>query len=238
MTPAYSPTPVLVNVMLWCRARLNPIAGATIISANPEGLSDQAVETALRIGDYVKVLTLVWAERNREARLEWLQEDRLKFHPILPYERALAEFKASPTLDTITRISRPLLLMGRLRNAMDAECSEDESIEASCKKMDDTYYEAFALLLNQHIPSFENFSSEDHMTNLRNSIAFLRELEEELEKETPEIPSPKWLEYCGENPLRAPGMKPEESWNPIRLAFVQSKIAKLESALEALEDSL
>jgi hypothetical protein len=234
------PIPGPQNVMSWCSTRLDPLAVNALILAHRDGLSDEALETALRTGDYVKVLTLVWAERDRAARLEWLREDRLKFHPVLPYERAMAEFKANPTLDTITRIAQPLLIMGMLRNAMDAECSHDRSIQGPCGEMEMTYKLAFAKLVEKELPSALSFSSEDRMAIFRNTLTLLQELKEELKKETPELPSPKWLEHYGMDAFLSAfggtpsGMKPEETWNSTRLAFVERQITSVESGLRDL----
>ena len=254
MTNIIVPTPGPANAMHFCANRLNSQTVNQIIRANLQGLSDtDALDTALRVGDYVSVLRPLWAERNRSFRLDWLRMEEKKFHPVLPFERAMAEFKANPTRQTLVEISLPHLVIASFRNEMDALCSTDKSIAGPCGEMKNTYDLALIGLVEKLLPSALSegkrkgisLSSGEGRTRLEAILSLLRELEEELVKEASSFPSPTWLEHYGLSGfssafgMEASGMKPKEQWNQIRLDFVRERIAEGEKVVvDQLADTL
>ncbi len=239
------PIPGCQNVMTFCATRLNPQEVNRIIRDNPQGLSDEAaIKTALKAGDYVSVLKPLWAERDRDLRLTWLRANENRFHPVLPFERALAEFKANPTNETLTKVSIPHMIIAGFRNQMDSLCSTDLSLEGPSSEMQMTYNHALFNLVEKFLPSalgeggtVITFSKENRIDRLKETILLLKGLESELLKESPRLPDPTWLEHYGLGGfssffgLEGSGMKPASEWNAIRLGFVQDHIAAAEKAL-------
>ncbi len=239
MSTIHVQTPGYENAMIFSTYRLNGQAIRKIKEHYPQGLATNpaAIDTALKAGDYVSVLRPLWAETDRPKRLDWLRANEHKFYPVLPFERAMAEFKANPTVDTIIRISKPLLTFGHLRNTMDAKCSTDLSIEGPSQEMRDSYNTAFGNLVSKELGSIPLISREQHKETVRAVISHLKELEEELSKADSTVPSPAWLEFYGINgfmsafEMDSESMKPKEDWNSIRLQFVREEIQRAENFL-------
>ena len=197
--------------------------------------------TALNVGDFISVFRSVWGERDRELRLEWLRSNEHRFQPVLPFERALSEFAASPTKETLAKVTMPLLTVASFRNQMDALCSTDSSIRGPCSEMKMSYDRALVNLINKKLPSElfleegVKFSLDEHREIIRSTVTLLKDLEKGLREG--EVPSPRWLEHYGLSgfaeafEIGTARMKPESKWTEIRLGFVSARIEEAEKYL-------
>jgi hypothetical protein len=226
-----------LTVESFCRMRLNPTEANQIIQDNPAGLSDpEIVETALKTEDYISVLKLVWAERDREKRLRWLREGRKHlFHPLLSLERALAEFTIRPNLETLIHISRPLLGFGLLRNIMDAKCSNNRKAFFSCIQIQKIYCQALDNLTKKHLSKeqlieLRENSKSNQTQSLESLTSLLQEFIQELQDEDLILPKPSWIDEFG-------SMESEACIIEIKTFFLLDQLQKLQTNLYLLSET-
>ncbi len=218
-----------VNVMNWCEVRLNKEKASDIIREHPEGLSNEiALKEALRVQDYVGLLKSVWGERDREKRLAWLQTK--SFEAVLPYELALAEFKMSPSIETLATKTLPFFAVASARARIDVACSRDKPLGSFYLQMENTYYQALGRLIIERTKVDSSFplslSKENRIKNFENSIRKLQELKENI----PALSSPRWVENCDVG-----SCSPSNLWESRRRAALEEILLVTQIALNELQ---
>lgn len=109
-----------------------------------------------------------------------------------------------------------------------------------------TYGQVFDLLEKKEAKGFSSstLSTSEKITYFTKTLELFKEVETELLKEQPSLPSPKWLEHYGMDSFLAAfggpvsGMKPESEWNNSRLSVIQQKIREANQVIETLKASL
>ena len=217
-----------VNVINWCEVRLNKERSSEIIKEHPEGLSNEtALKEALRVQDYVGLLKSVWGERDREKRLAWLQTK--SFEAVLPYELALAEFKMSPSIETLATKTLPFFAVASARARIDMACSRNQPLGSFYLQMENTYYQALEKLIIERVKVDSSFShslsKENRIKKFESSIKKLQELKENI----PALSSPRWVEKCGVG-----SCCPSNLWESRRRTQIEEIILVTQIALNEL----
>ena len=117
-------TSVKMSATEYCSFRNQPDEAHQIIQEHKSvGLSDDAaLQQYLANGEYVEVLQHIWAERNRNCRLDWLRSNAANLYAPLMYELAISEFVMNPTVETVNLVSLPLLAAASFRVRQDVQC--------------------------------------------------------------------------------------------------------------------
>lgn len=206
----------------FCALRNQPVvANAIIEEGRAEGLSrTDYLKRLAEEGQYIPVLKAVWSERDRPRRLEWLRANA-SLHAPLMFERAIAEFALSPTVQTIHLVSLPLIEAAKLRVQQDCQCSQDPSVYAG---------DAHELMAHIYLESLERLSLEKLHQSVDRSGSFRGEQAAIVEKKletmrlsmsTP-LPSPEWTKWHSPGALtwNMPMHSPFE-WQDRRVEFAQ-----------------
>ena len=188
--------------------------------------SSQEVEDLILRGDYSSLLTRVWSDKDN--RLNWLRQNETRLPPIFLYERAVAEFTHSPTMQTIEEIVFPLFNAASARVSLDGHFLKHDQTD---KKVDESdFANRVELLLNGvYIESLRRAAKR--YLNPRASDADLssRINVGELAKATP-----KTLEEIDKIAVMAmkPDAKPSPHWLVYHTGkFIQAQVENVDSKI-------
>ncbi|MDP1608329.1 MAG: hypothetical protein Q8L98_03330 [Chlamydiales bacterium] len=221
------------NVINFCDLSLDRAAMNSIIHENKHiGLSDPELEAHLEQGSYQKVLVALWSERDRTRRVEWLESKEGGLHPVLMFELAVAKFVKTPTIETVNKVSIPLMKAADFRVQQDSQCSKEPSVK---------YGDASARMcliyqtrLNQRIQASLNTSLEKILSenqNLRVAAIRKKALETAQLCLSGALPSPNWVGWHGVNACMTGvlDMYPDNEHKQIRDRFAQDVLRALEA---------
>ncbi len=187
------------STVSFCYNRLNPSSIDAIIKNNSEGLSKPSLTKDLEKGNYISVLSAVWGEKDKIRRLTWLRLNA-ELHAPLMYELAIAEFVNNPTLETITKITFPLLKAATFRVTQDASCSDDSTVSHGDAHlcMDGTYRDALGKAVKKYAkditPAIFAAKTKEAQSEVQQKICEIaRQTLENLDK----LPNPTWIGYHG-----------------------------------------
>jgi hypothetical protein len=205
------------DIVCFCSLRNNPEAADRIVRES-HGLSDlETIERNLASGDYTSVLKAVWSERDRSKRLTWLRDHFRLLHAPLMYELAIAEFVAQPSVETINKISIPLMKVASFRIAQDASCVNDSSAQAGVSAMEYVYTTALRTQVEKKLPniSLEHIFEQNRDERLACIKAKVREVAE-MSKHT-HLPDPTWIAFHGMKVIITGHveMAPQERWHEL-----------------------
>ena len=140
------------------------------------------------------------------------------------FELGLAEFQASPTLETIRNVTAPFFIFAKLRMDQDTTCLDDPSLKEAGAQMLLTYLVSLNNLTNQNgfcRPQVAAAFSYDKLIASKISDLAKRFLKEKL-------PPPYWISSHGTQRADAPGtLKPENEWAPLREAYMNTILDEL-----------
>lgn len=186
------------DVLAYCRKRLDLPVMDAIIKANRAGLDAPGLEDNLQNGTYIPVLSAVWGERDKAKRIDWLRL-HADLHPPLMFERAIAEFVAAPTAETVTKLVVPLMHAAAFRIHQDAECLLES--EPLGKFLEDRMYIVYLSLLakvgKKHAPelNLEQIMMAEKDGIDENSCKRLARIAS-ITLRCPELlPNPVWISY-------------------------------------------
>lgn len=188
------------SVTQFCWNRIDPEKANRIIQANKKvGLSDrEGLNQALKEGEYVPVIASIWAERNKEIRLNFLREKSCELHAPLMFEHGLAEFNAEPTVDTFINITMPLFIAARFRVMQDAKCSKDITVEKGDPQdsLLMVYTTSLGTSIKKHLNSeySQIIKENNNEVQVQTRLKVLQVAEQTL---TQELPNPGWLASHG-----------------------------------------
>lgn len=217
----------LQSVVSFCDTRLIPAKVQVIINEGKAvGLSNgEALNEQLKNSDYIPVLKAIWSERDRSRRLEWLRSHAPEMHAPLMYEQALAEFVASQTVETVTKISLPLIQAATFRVYQDSQCSSDASVYKGDApvRMKLTYLKSLDTLTKKFLktPLSEIKAENNYMA--------AKVVEVAQASMSQELPSPNWIGHHGMSVFidGKIAMHPEENHKEIRKKAAEEIIEKL-----------
>ena len=106
--------------------------------------SSEEVEDLILKRDYSSLLIRVWSDKDN--RLNWLIKNETRLPPIFLYERAVAEFTHSPTMQTIREIVFPLFNAAGARVSLDGYCLKHDRCDTKMNGSD--FANRVELLLN------------------------------------------------------------------------------------------
>jgi hypothetical protein len=179
-----------IDAVSFSALRLNPVFLQENAKKNSGLQNEESLVQALKNGDYVTVLKAIWGERDRERCLMWLRKNSGTLHAPILYELALEEFKASPCVETVVRVSFPLIRAATFRVRQDGICFEDASIALSDILMDNVYSRSLRYLMKEKgIPVILESESKGYCLGTILSVA--------KKSLTQLLPSPMWVQRHG-----------------------------------------
>lgn len=190
------------------------------------GLSQtDKLDNLLKASNYVPVLFAIWTEQDKSRTVSWLKENT-KLHAPLMFEQGLAEFEAAPTVETVLKISIPLMQAAEFRAKQDSKCSMDASVyngDAHLRLRDcykNSLYVAVSKHLEKDLGEILEENKEDFEALVKSKLVETLEL-----SKTQELPNPDWLKYHGMGIFTGNDiMKPQEKWKEIRDEFANETI--------------
>jgi hypothetical protein len=221
------------NIVSFCETSLDRQAMNAIIQEHKSvGLSDPALADNLKTGHYQAVLVSLWSERDRTRRLEWLESKANESHPVLMFELAVAKFVAAPTVETVNRVSIPLIKAAVFRVSQDAQCSKDPSVKNgdAGERMSMTYAARLGKLVQTTLKcSLEEVlknHQDDRVTAIKSKV-----LETAKLSVSKDLPSPDWVGWHGLSVFiqGAPSMYPADQYKSIRDAYAYEMIKTIEN---------
>ena len=183
--------------------RTNPqVMNALIAKFKNPGLRYHALDSLLEKEQYETLLPLVWAERDRAFRLNWLR-DNAKWHVPLMLEWAMAEMKhcIGQECDKArvfkTKVE-PLLAVAMRRILQDVRANKhDPSLSSVPGFMQMVYMQALAEMRSKaHLEkAFEDACGAYAQEGHKEQQALLKSLEKDTESGL--LPSSQWMEGHG-----------------------------------------
>lgn len=221
------------NVVAFCEKRLDKEAVSQIIKKHNEGVNSPEIEEKLESNDYISTLSLIWGERDAARRLSWLRNHADRLHAPLLYEQAIAEFKESPTVETVIQVSLPLIKAASSRVAQDAQCSQDASVYSGDAhiRMEYVYNRALMDVQKKYAPSLNlnNILSENKNIIKKTTLNKLKEVAEQSIKNPNMLPSPAWIGFHGMScfiqghPNMLPSQQFEEKRSDVAKKFLEQQ---------------
>ncbi|MEM1282413.1 MAG: hypothetical protein AAGG81_02540 [Chlamydiota bacterium] len=116
-----------------------------------EGISSlQNTLQLLEEGKYIPILEKIWAEQDHSILLQWLRS-LPQIHAPLLAERAIAEFNETPTVETIIKVSIPLIKAAGYRTMQDCRGVYDASLMGSHEDLCDVYLQELDKLFTKSL---------------------------------------------------------------------------------------
>lgn len=146
--------------------------------SNLKKLENLNLPQLLKDGLYIPVLQNVWTQFDQPRRLQWLREQPQIHAPLLA-ERAIEEFIANPTVNTVIEIALPLIKAAEFRVRQDA-----------VGVIDDSFASAYRDLQAIYLPKLDTLCGKNLDMSLYDIIsANAQKLQEFVEKKIDEIVS-------------------------------------------------
>lgn len=210
----------------FCELRNDPEAVNKIIKENHEsgckGVSnEEQLLKFLKSEDYFSVQKCVWGEHDRPTCLNWLRKMEDASYPFLLLEQSIVEYEVNPTIETIQKVSIPLLFSAASRITQDATCHRDLSVSDAGFNLYDTYHCSLKNIVKKYqqfkldaIPNDEQAVSEKLFQIMQRSLEI-------------SLPSPKWLSGFGLSAfVGGGGFFPETTWKEKRDAFAKNELSQ------------
>ena len=217
------------SVVSFCDKRLDRRAANEVMSKYSEGcLSSERekFEKLAEAGDYIQVLGAIW--KDKENRLAFLDSISSRLHAPLMNEEAIARFIAAPTVETVIRISLPLLKAAEFRANQDAQCSLDPAVSRgdAYLRLALVYRRALDSQIKKYLPAESLASVEAANKAELNSALLKKVMDVALATKAIELPSPLWIGYHGLSVFieGAPKMHLESEYKRIRDEFADRVI--------------
>lgn len=189
------------NLVSFCEQRLKREAVSQIIKKNKEGVNSPQIEEKLQSNDYISVLSLIWGERDSAKRLSWLRNHASELHAPLLYEQAIAEFKESPTVETVVQVSLPLIKAASFRVRQDAQCSQDPSVYNGDAhlRMEMTYGQALIEGMKKYASDLDlgTIQSQNKDAIREATLNKVKEIAQQTIANPDALPSPNWIGFHG-----------------------------------------
>ncbi len=177
------------KVFDYCARRLDPQFLEQIRNdINNIGVETPDLEKDLQKGEYIPVLSAIWGERDQSRLVQWLRK-HAGYHAPLMFERAIAEFEAVPTVQTVVRVSLPWIHAAAVRTYQDQRCLLNHSSES--RMLSDTYLELLKDKMRESMLDLEAVKERYKAVIHRNTFNWLSQFVNNVDMST--LPSPDWI---------------------------------------------
>ncbi len=208
-----------------CSRRLDEDTFEALAEAFPDGMNTPGLTKNLTDGLYNPVVCAIWGEQNIEKKVEWLRSHAMMHAPLM-LEQAIEEFENCPTVQTIVRISIPLIHAATFRIHQDASCLRGYSrqLVPLADMVYKTYTEALVVKMSEKRPclDLEKILLDKSREIKRFTQEYLSIIAERTIRAPDTLPTPVWISYNLEG--KQWPMVPAEKYNSIRQQIVENNL--------------